>query len=181
MSTTNGNGHYPKGVAPRNVLGGELQSCCTDPMTGLLNRAGWEIATAELMARRRSEAGTVTVVVLDIDNLKHLNDTYGHDAGDQRITEYAKLWRRAAPTRAILARLGGDEFAACIAAQGPEVADDFLAKVRVQRPGVSFGAATAPSVNAVLAQLLSRADAALYASRGRPLREDSQPPPVVGD
>ena len=34
MSTTNGNGHYPKGVTPRNVLGGELQSCCTDPMTG---------------------------------------------------------------------------------------------------------------------------------------------------
>lgn len=163
------------------VMRALVEAACTDPMTGLLNRAGWEIATAELMARRPSEAGTVTVVVLDIDNLKHLNDTYGHDAGDQRITEYARLWRRAAPPRAILARLGGDEFAACIAAQGPAVADDFLAKVRVQTPEVSFGAATAPSTTAVLAHLLSQADAALYASRGRPLREDSQPPPVAGD
>jgi len=163
------------------VMRALLEAACTDPMTGLLNRAGWEIATAELLARRSSETGTVTVVVLDIDNLKHLNDTYGHDAGDQRITEYAKLWRRAAPARAILARLGGDEFAACIAAREPAVADHFLAKIRVQTPGVSFGAATAPSVNAVMAQMLSQADAALYASRGKPLREESQPPPATGD
>ena len=163
------------------VMRALLEAACTDPMTGLLNRAGWEIATADLMARRRSEAGTVTVVVLDIDNLKHLNDTYGHDAGDQRITEYANLWRRAAPTGAILARLGGDEFAACITAQGPTVVDHFLATIRVQTPGVSVGASTAPSVKAVMAQLLSQADAALYASRGRPLREGSQPPSEACD
>jgi diguanylate cyclase (GGDEF)-like protein len=162
------------------VMRALLEAACTDPMTGLLNRAGWEIATADLLARRRSEAGTVTVVAMDIDNLKQLNDTLGHGAGDHRITEYANLWRRAAPSRAILARLGGDEFAACIAGQVPAVVDRFLDRIRVQTPHVSIGAATEPLGEAVIAQLLSRADAALYASRGRPLREDSQSPPDVG-
>ncbi|MGE0216673.1 GGDEF domain-containing protein [Mycolicibacterium sp.] len=160
------------------VMRALLEAACTDPMTGLLNRAGWEIATADLVARLRASAGTVTVVALDIDNLKTLNDTYGHDAGDRRITEYARAWRRAAPRGAVLARLGGDEFAACIAGRDSAAVNRFLDEIRSRTPQVSVGTATAALPGAVVAQLLSRADAALYRGRGRPLRQDVPPPPL---
>lgn len=105
---------------------------CSDPMTGLLNRAGWEMATAELVTRARATRAPVTVVALDIDGLKRLNDTYGHDAGDRRILDYARTWRRALPRGAALARLGGDEFAVCLIDDKPEIVADFLGVLRSQ-------------------------------------------------
>ncbi|MCV7212597.1 GGDEF domain-containing protein [Mycolicibacterium canariasense] len=148
-----------------------FSAACTDPLTGLLNRAGWEIATATLLSRCRTTV-PVTVVALDIDGLKGLNDTYGHQAGDRRMIEYALQWRRALSRRAALARLGGDEFAVCIIDGVPEVVDAFLRTVRNKTPAVSFGTATAASPDADIAALYGRADAALYRSRGRPLEDD---------
>lgn len=147
-------------------------AACTDPLTGLLNRAGWEIGTSDLLARSAGTPVHVTVVALDIDGLKSINDTYGHQAGDRRITESAQQWRRAVPRRAVLARLGGDEFAACIAGEGSEVVENFLRSIRLNTPGVSFGVATGTSEETTVAELFARADAALYESWGRPLRDD---------
>ncbi|HKP42067.1 GGDEF domain-containing protein [Mycobacterium sp.] len=147
-------------------------AACTDPLTGLLNRAGWEIATTDLLARSRAAAATVTVVALDIDGLKSLNDTYGHQAGDRRITEYAHHWAQAVPRRAVLARLGGDEFAVCIAGESPDVVEEFLRSIQLNTPAVSLGTATQTPLNASIAELYAQADAALYQSRGRPLRDD---------
>lgn len=75
-------------------------AACTDPLTGLLNRAGWEIATADLTAALRAPS-EVAVVALDIDDLKGLNDTQGHPAGDRLIIDYARKWARAAPRGAV--------------------------------------------------------------------------------
>jgi diguanylate cyclase (GGDEF)-like protein len=150
-------------------------AACTDPLTGLLNRAGWEIGTGDVLARARATPDPVTVVAIDIDGLKALNDNYGHQAGDRRIVEYAHSWRRAAPKRAILARMGGDEFAACIAGDEPEVVEAFLRAIRRETPGVSVGVATDVSPRANVVELYARADAALYESRGLSLRDDSQP------
>jgi GGDEF domain-containing protein len=74
-------------------------AACTDALTGLLNRAGWEIATNQLLARHRTSPATV--VVLDIDGLKRLNDTYGHQAGDRHITEYAHRRRETRGGRGV--------------------------------------------------------------------------------
>lgn len=148
-------------------------AACTDPLTGLLNRAGWEIGTTDLLARHRTAPVPVTVVALDIDGLKALNDSYGHQAGDRHIISYADSWRRAVPRRAVLARLGGDEFAACIAGEPPEVVDEFLGSIRRETPGVSIGTATETSPRACVAELYARADAALYRSRGQPLRTET--------
>ncbi|CAN3131703.1 diguanylate cyclase domain-containing protein [Mycobacterium sp. smrl_JER01] len=144
-------------------------AACTDPLTGLLNRAGWEIATTELLTRHGPPA-TVTVIALDIDGLKKLNDTYGHSAGDRRITDYADHWKKSAPRHAVLARLGGDEFAACITGEEPAVVEEFLGSIRRHTPGVSLGTATQTLPDASIAGLLAQADVALYLSRGRPLR-----------
>jgi diguanylate cyclase (GGDEF)-like protein len=148
-------------------------AACTDPMTGLLNRAGWEIGTTDLMRRARTTSAAVTVVALDIDGLKSLNDTYGHQAGDRRITEYAQHWRRAAPRRAVVARLGGDEFAVGMAGEDPAVVETFLRRIKEHTPEVSVGAATQDSDDADIAALYARADAQLYLSRGRPLRDQT--------
>jgi diguanylate cyclase (GGDEF)-like protein len=153
-------------------------AACTDPMTGLLNRAGWEMATTDLLNRARTASGSVTVVALDIDGLKRLNDTYGHQAGDRRITEYARHWQQAAPRHAVLARLGGDEFAACIAATEPGPVDEFVSAIRKYTPEVSLGTATRTGAHANVAELYNLADAALYQSRGRPLRRDTPESPT---
>lgn len=144
-------------------------AACTDPLTGLLNRAGWEIATTDLLAALRTPSA-ITVVALDIDDLKGLNDTQGHPAGDRLIIEYARHWARAAPRGAVLARLGGDEFAACIA--GDDV-ERFLDDVRSSTPRVSLGAATRTSGPVDIADLYARADAELYRGRDRARRDGS--------
>ena len=148
-------------------------AACTDPMTGLLNRAGWEIGTTDLLARFRGAPVSVTVVALDIDGLKAVNDTYGHQAGDHRITDYARQWKRAAPRHAVLARLGGDEFAACIAGARPGVVEEFLREIRLNTPEVSIGTATQITAHPNIAEMYAVADAALYESRGRPLHDDT--------
>ncbi len=146
-------------------------AACTDPMTGLLNRAGWEIGTSDLLRHfRPTTSVSVVVVALDIDGLKTLNDTQGHQAGDRRITDYAHQWEQLVPRRAVLARLGGDEFAVCIAGEDPGVVRDFLDSVRAKTPSVSLGTATANLSGANIATLYAQADAALYQSRGRRLQ-----------
>lgn len=147
-------------------------AACTDPLTGLLNRAGWEMGTADLLVRCRSASQSVSVVALDIDGLKTLNDTYGHLAGDRHIAGYARQWMRIAPRDAVLARLGGDEFGVCIAG-GAGVVDAVVRDIRRRTPGVSLGTATRSCGDANVAELYAEADAAMYRSRGRQEREDS--------
>lgn len=144
-------------------------AACTDPLTGLLNRAGWEIATADLLAMLGASS-PIAVVALDIDDLKGLNDTQGHPAGDRLITDYARQWARAAPRGAVLARLGGDEFAACMA--GDDLAG-FLEDLRSRTPRASIGTATAASGSVDIADLYARADAELYRCRDIARRDGS--------
>lgn len=148
-------------------------AACTDALTGVLNRVGWEISTAELVGRSRATPMAITVIALDIDGLKALNDTYGHQAGDRRISEYARHWAKAAPRGAIVARLGGDEFAICVAHPDAEAIGWLLDDIRVRTPKVSLGAATRPSHAVDIAELYAAADAELYRSRGVPLRDES--------
>jgi diguanylate cyclase (GGDEF)-like protein len=145
-----------------------VDAACTDPLTGLLNRAGWEIGTADLVARSRSSGTVVTVIALDIDNFKRINDTDGHVAGDEHLVSRATAWRKVAPANAVLARLGGDEFAVCIAERAgamPTEAERFVAAVRLQTPGTSVGTASAGGASANVAVLWAVADANLYAAK----------------
>lgn len=140
-----------------------VNAACTDPLTRLLNRAGWEIATADLLARSRS--ATVTVIVLDIDNFKTINDTQGHLAGDRHLVSRAECWRKLAPANAVLARLGGDEFAVCIADDAhptPARAQRFVDDVRLYTPNTSLGTASHSGASADIAALYAAADAELY-------------------
>lgn len=146
-----------------------VAAACTDPLTGLFNRAGWEIATADLLARSRSRPATVTVIAVDIDNFKQINDSNGHLAGDQHLIRYAARWRDLAPRAAVLARIGGDEFAFCIvdrhAGLAPGTAEQFVAAVRWHTPDTSVGVAAHSADSADVAALHAAADANLYAAK----------------
>lgn len=148
-----------------------ITAACSDPLTGLFNRAGWDIGTADLIARAKTMDELVAVIVLDVDGLKNINDTYGHQAGDDLLVDYATRWRRLVPRNAVLARLGGDEFAACVVGEKQEIVDEFVRDVAQHTPGVSLGVAVQIVYEARIADMHARADAALYERRGRPLHD----------
>ena len=81
-----------------------------DPMTGLLNRRGWDSAMVTEEERCVRYGSPATMVALDLDGLKAVNDTQGHAAGDALIQAAAQLLRRSCRTTDVVARLGGDEF-----------------------------------------------------------------------
>jgi len=93
-----------------------------DPLTGLLNRRGFVEAViplmAEMTARRHDH---VVVLMVDLDDFKRVNDTYGHAAGDRTLMAVADLLREHAPVGAAICRCGGEEFIAAFTSMSPDV------------------------------------------------------------
>ncbi len=82
-----------------------------DEVTRLLNRRGWEEELKEAEKRCRSQKLDASIVIIDLDGLKQINDEQGHEAGDEFIRRAASALKSAARRKDTLARLGGDEFA----------------------------------------------------------------------
>ena len=82
-----------------------------DVLTGLANRAEFNAKLEEASKRLRRNGGAVTVMMLDLDKFKAVNDTLGHPAGDRLLVEVAQRLRSTIRETDVLARLGGDEFA----------------------------------------------------------------------
>jgi diguanylate cyclase (GGDEF)-like protein len=82
-----------------------------DPLTGVLNRRGWERMLVAEEARAARYGDTVAVLVADLDGLKSTNDLHGHQAGDQQLKTVAAALSDKLRASDVLARLGGDEFA----------------------------------------------------------------------
>ena len=150
-----------------------------DPLTGLENRAAWDEDVMAEEARRVRYARSVTIVSADLDNLKAVNDRYGHEAGDRLIRAAANLLRTHARDADRLARVGGDEFLILMPETDLHGAGRYLARVRsairriqateVAALQLSFGAATARDEES-LASVMGRADAAMYAAKKRRVR-----------
>lgn len=83
-----------------------------DALTGLLNRRGLYLHFGDLLGRSAtSTEGAVTVIVIDLDRFKDVNDTYGHAVGDEVLVRSARLITATADGQALIARIGGEEFA----------------------------------------------------------------------
>jgi diguanylate cyclase (GGDEF)-like protein len=143
------------------------QQAVTDALTGLLNRRGWTDAAQRELARAARSSGAAGLIMLDLDSLKQVNDSMGHDGGDRLLRETAERMRAALRQADILGRLGGDEFVALLP-------DASLAEVRVASHRLqeltpdlsSFSAGIAVwSGDEDLDALLRRADLALYAAK----------------
>lgn len=107
-----------------------------DPLTGLLNRRSFERELNQHIHRVQRYGPEGAALVLDIDRFKHINDTLGHNVGDELIVKVAQTLRTRLRDSDVLARLGGDEFAVLLPRGGQEeaeaVAESILASVRAQ-------------------------------------------------
>jgi diguanylate cyclase (GGDEF)-like protein len=137
----------------------------TDGLTGAANRRGWDIAVASDLL---PATGTPRVVaLLDLDHFKKYNDTFGHQAGDELLTECAARWRDVLRAGDTLARWGGEEFAVLLPACDPEQAAPILDRLRACVP---FGCTVSAGVTLTYGgespgAVLARADAALYRAK----------------
>ncbi len=157
----------------------------TDALTGLLNRRGVTDALMEEARHWRDGASQGAVLFLDMDRFKQINDTLGHDVGDELLKVFAERLRGVVRSSDKLARLGGDEFVILISAPEAEevarrVAQNLLDRVRQPASiggrdvtiSTSIGiAVVGPGSTATHVEILKEADTALYeaksAGRGR--------------
>jgi diguanylate cyclase (GGDEF)-like protein len=87
------------------------ERAATDPLTGLANRRHFQERMAEEWDRARRHGDHLSLVLIDLDHFKRVNDTWGHPAGDRVLAELAQRLRKATRTHDILGRIGGEEFA----------------------------------------------------------------------
>jgi len=142
----------------------------TDELTGLPNRRRF-IAELELLRRR-----TGTLLLLDLDGFKTVNDNYGHEVGDQLLKQLTLRFNRVLPNGVLIARLGGDEFGVVVYGQrniGNDVAlalratctYPFTLSVGDVKVGVSIGSVTTEGPTSTKEALLKRADTAMYEAK----------------
>jgi diguanylate cyclase (GGDEF)-like protein len=150
----------------------------TDPLSGCLNRRGFEQQFRRELARAARAQVELAIIDVDLDHFKQINDTYGHLTGDQVITEAGELLRANARAGDIVARTGGEEFAILAPGTGLAGAQHLALRiVEAFRRREFAGARRIPVTasvgvvaetiadEAVHADLLARADEALYAAK----------------
>ncbi len=142
-----------------------LSDAETDALTGLLNRRGWDRLADTLHVRHRSLGDPYSVVVVDLDQLKELNDDAGHAAGDYMLRTAAGTLQQMVRGTDAVARLGGDEFCVllfdCTVEQVKGRVADLRQRLSAVGVGASVGAATARPTDE-LADTLAAADASMY-------------------
>ena len=149
-----------------------------DALTGLPNRAYVRHELAAALAAPVTAGHRVAVLILDLNGFKEVNDTLGHQQGDELLVEVSARLRDAAGSDAVVARLGGDEFAVVLTAMASD--DAAVARARlllasfahpVELDGVPVEIAAAIGVSGVaepgddVSELLRRADLAMYAAK----------------
>lgn len=155
-----------------------LQQAMRDPLTGLLNRRGFADVARQHLATAQRLRHPVCAVALDLDGFKAINDTFGHDAGDEALVELAALLSATVREGDPVARLGGDEFVILLVDTDESGARQFAARLNVKlgalnaAGGFEFTLVTsigigcwAPQNPHTLNELLRLADTALYADK----------------
>lgn len=172
------------------ALAAEVKTC---PVTGLPNRRGLLEAVNQALLRQRTQGGWVGLLFCDLNRFKEVNDTYGHDIGDQLLIELSRRMRQVLRPGDLLARLGGDEFVLLLdALEGPDEAvlvaqrlSDAVSMPWVPRrggsefeinPELSIGISVADRPLRSAEELLHDADLAMYEAK-----VEKQSPIVVFD
>lgn len=153
----------------------------TDPLTGLPNRRAFEEALARDLARTERQGGSLTLILIDADHFKKVNDTYGHQGGDMVLRALSDVLRESTRSSDIAARVGGEEFALLLPQTNADNALVVAERVRmrfavrkimlddgrVAKATVSLGMATvtAPGCRGLEKALYEAADQALYGAK----------------
>jgi diguanylate cyclase (GGDEF)-like protein len=172
---------FAAAIALKNAqLVKQLRSAAsTDPLTGLSNRRAMEDRLAVELARAQRHPIQTSVVMIDVDRFKVVNDTLGHAAGDRLLTELSRILKQQCRALDAVGRMGGDEFLVILPMTNAEEAGVFVRRVQravsqleqthpeLGRPSLSMGIAEAPHHGVTPDAILGAADAALYrAKRG---------------
>lgn len=149
----------------------------TDVLTGASSRRAFFASLEAELARARRHDGRLSLLMLDIDHFKHVNDSYGHPIGDAVLKEFVAICNRLLRAHDILGRLGGEEFAIALPHTDAEGARCVAEKIRQAVAETSF---STPSANIVITvsiglttlsgqddqqALMTRADRALYTAK----------------
>ena len=163
-----------------------------DQLTGLASRGHWQREAQALLTRHQADGSAATLLLLDLDHFKAINDRYGHGVGDDVLLAVAGIMRHTLPVGSHAGRLGGDEFAAALPL-GLREAEAMAERLRVtveamefpHHPGlrcsISLGLAAPPEAGLALREWMEAADRALYraknAGRNRTVARDPVQPP----
>jgi diguanylate cyclase (GGDEF)-like protein len=164
-------------ISQRKALEARLEEMSfRDPLTGCFNRRYIDKKRGEL----ERPTSTWVCLLFDLANFKAINDTYGHDEGDRVLQAFAHFLSRQHRSDDMLVRLGGDEFAVFVRAHTEEEGRAISKRVaeaagRDSPAAFSLGTAFRRPGEPV-ADVLARADHALYASKGRALRPKRRRP-----
>jgi diguanylate cyclase (GGDEF)-like protein len=151
------------------------QLSLTDDLTGVSNRRGLYLLAKQRLAAAWDAGMSVVIAFVDIDGMKTVNDSFGHEEGSRLLVELASLLRDEFRSDDVIARIGGDEFAVLVA--GPGLNGDSI-RERVQRRiraanengtgrlAASVGVAVPNGPYETLDDLLARADADMYVHKG---------------
>ena len=162
-------------LAARNELLAKL--ALTDPLTGLPNRRAFEESLAREVALAIRHVRPLSLLLLDLDHFKRVNDTLGHPTGDEVLSSLGLLLARQGRRGDVVARIGGEEFAVVLPETGKEQAVAAAERIRIAVSSsplgtrtkvpvtVSIGVASLPHPCGDLEALVSAADAALYAAK----------------
>lgn len=162
-------------AAERHRLTSSLRAAAfTDELTGLYNRRGYVTRAATLL--KVADPKTVWQIFFDVDELKIINDTFGHWAGDRALMEVASVLRLAFRSTDIVARVGGDEFAVLATAPADAAAEAWTSRWREPLSALASRRDLPLSVSVGLAQpdetgqmtpedLLTRADTTMYTAK----------------
>jgi GGDEF domain-containing protein len=143
------------------------REACLDGLTGTLNRRAFERDLRREMGRSLRHGDPFTLVMVDVDGLKALNDSRGHSAGDELLRAVAGALKAAVRREDVVYRLGGDEFAVLLSATEAAQVEAVMGRIGCPEPagGFSWGAASYPEDGMTTAQLVEVADARLYAEK----------------
>jgi diguanylate cyclase (GGDEF)-like protein len=167
-------------IAERKRTERELSRLATtDPLSGLANRGQFMSRAAQELARTARYGGPLSVLMIDIDHFKVVNDTYGHQTGDHVLTALGRLLREALRDIDLAGRVGGEEFAVLLPQTGLahaiEAAERLRGKVAAMQVPlergvplqitVSIGVACHSGDGVNLDTLLNQADTAMYEAK----------------
>jgi two-component system, cell cycle response regulator len=165
----------------RERLQESVELSLTDPLTGLHNRRYMEGHLKTLMSEAIRSGKSLSLLVADIDHFKHVNDTYGHDAGDLVLKEFSERFRRYTRGIDLACRLGGEEFVIIMPDTDMALACQIAERVRDSVAAAPFsiaegqtipvtasvGVATVEGADDTPETVFKRADNALYAAKRR--------------
>lgn len=146
----------------------------TDPLTGLYNRLKLDEVMTRQILRQKNFSSDLSIILMDVDHFKHVNDTYGHQVGDEVLKEFAQILRQNIRASDVVGRWGGEEFLIICPNTNLEGSSKLAEKLRqviskttftiVGKKTASFGVSSYHAEDTA-ADVLSRADSQLYLAK----------------